>query len=205
MKTYPIMLNLHGRKVVVIGGGKVGVRKARSLLVAGADVRLIAKAIAANTDTDGLDLLIEPYRPEHLDGAVLVFACTNDAELNARIAADARAAGAWVNCADQPDDCDFFAAATVTDGDVVVAIGTGGSAPHLAGRLKNIVRDALPEWVGEFAAAVSTLRNEIKTQMADIDRRGEVLRRLTSADGYEAFLAGGESALRAMMQQELKS
>ena len=205
MKTYPIMLNLQGRKVVVIGGGNVGARKARSLMAAGAEVRLIAKAIAADIDTNDLNVSIEPYRAEHVDGAVLVFACTDDAELNARIAADARAAGAWVNCADQPADCDFFAAATVTDGDVVVAIGTGGSAPHLAGRLKEVVRDALPEWVGEFAAAVSTLRDEVKTQVADSDRRSEILRRLTSADGYETFLAGGESALRAMMQQELKS
>lgn len=205
MKTYPIMLDLQGRKVVVIGGGEVGVRKARSLAAAGADVRLVTKAVADDADTDGLDVSIEPYRAEHVDGCVLVFACTDDADLNARIAVDARAAGAWVNCADQPEDCDFFAAATVTDGDVVVAVGTGGSAPHLAGRLKDTVRAALPERIGEFAAAVAALRDEIKTQIADIDRRGEIVRRLTSAEGYSVFLTGGESALRAVMQQELQS
>ena len=107
MGTFPIMLNIRDRQAVVVGGGPVGVRKVRSLLEAGAKVRLVARRTnpqVQQLQQVGVDLRIEDYRPQLLEGALLVFACTDDRDLNALIARDARQAGALVNAADQPED-----------------------------------------------------------------------------------------------------
>ena len=200
MRTYPIMLNVTDRLCVVVGAGAVGLRKAERLTDAGARVRLVdpAEGVAL---PEGVEHLRQAYDASVLDGAMVAFACTDDTELNARIAADARERHCLINVADVPALCDFYAAASITDGDVVVAIGTGGSAPALAGRLKDVLADALPERVGEYADALQQMRTEIIARVGEIDRRSALLKRLASAEGQEAFLTGGLDALREMVSK----
>jgi len=201
MKTYPIMLDVRGRLAVVVGGGTVGLRKVRSLLGAAARVRLVAEQVADEADLGGVELLKESYRPEALVGASLVFACTDDRELNSRIARDARRAGALVNAADQPEDCDFYLPAVAADGDVVLAVGTGGSSPALAARLTEQLAAALPERVGEYAAALGRLRERLKDNVPDATRRGEIMKALAGPEALRAFLDGGDAALEAIADE----
>ena len=87
MKTYPIMLNVTGRLCVVVGAGAVGRRKAEGLARASARVRLVDPAAGGSADApEGVERLDRAYEPALLAGAMLVFACTDDADLNARIA-----------------------------------------------------------------------------------------------------------------------
>jgi len=204
MRTYPIMLDVRGRRAVVVGGGPVGLRKAQALAAAGADVTLVAERLSSPRAPDGVAVLRAAYRPGVLAGAVLVLACTDDAALNARIAADARAAGALANAADQPEACDFFAPAVLRDGDVVVAVGTGGAAPALAKHLRDRLAAAMPQRVGQFAALLEALRGEVQASPADPARRGEVLRRLADDETYAAFLAGGAEAVRGRLERLLR-
>jgi len=194
MRTYPIMLDVSGRPCAVVGAGPVGLRKAAGLARAGAAVRLIDPS-APDSPPSGVEPVREPYRRELLDGAVLVFACTNDASLNARVAADARAAGAWVNAADDPAHCDFYAPATIAEGDVVVAVGTGGSAPALAAELKRRLARHLPERAGEFAEALARARRHVRAATADPARRARILKRLAGAEGHRMFLEAGPDGL----------
>jgi siroheme synthase-like protein len=203
MRTYPVMLNLTGRRVVVVGSGPVAMRKVRGLLAAGARVTLIAPQPPANTPSEGVTLIEAAYDPAHLAGAVLVFACTNDPVVNTRIAANARQAGLWVNAVDQPTDCDFFAPARITDDDLVIAIGTGGNAPALAKRLKATLAAALPEQIGPFATALGTCRQRILDAEIDLERRMAILTDLAGEDSYNAFLAGGPDALDARLARHL--
>jgi siroheme synthase-like protein len=130
-----------------------------------------------------------------------VIACTDDRPLNARVADDARAAGALVNVADDPPLCDFYMPAVVRDGDVIVAIGTGGSCPGLAGMLRERLGPALPPRVGEFAAALADLRAENRDQVGNPERRMSLIKGLADQRGYEAFCRGGLDALRDMLLQ----
>jgi len=205
MKTYPIMLDVRRKLAVVIGAGGVGRRKVRSLRAAGADVTLVDPEMPDGLDLQGAELLTEPYDPAQLEGAYIVFACTDDRELNSRIAADARHAGAIVNVADQNEDCDFFAPATIGDGDVVVAIGTGGASPALAAFLKDRLRGALPEQIGQFADLLATLRGELKDLLDDTVARGEILRQLVSDETIEAFAAEGPAAVRLKLADILEA
>ncbi len=203
MKTYPVMLNLAGRRVVVVGSGAVAMRKLTALAEAGAAITLVTPQPPTETLPESVTLLETTYAPAHLAGAALVFACTDDPAVNTRIAADARQAGIWVNAVDQPADCDFFAAAQITDGDIVIAIGTGGDAPALAKRLKATLASALPPQAGEFAAALGTCRQRVLAKVPDLTRRMAILTDLAGEDAYQAFLTGGKAALAARLTDHL--
>ena len=203
MKTYPIMMDVRGKRTVVIGAGAVGRRKVVSLHHAEAIVTLIDPDMPDTTDLPAVTILKEPYRPEHLEGAAMVFVCTDNRELNARVARDARAAGAIVNAADQNEDCDFFAPATIHDGDVVVAIGTGGASPALSALLKGVLQTALPENIGQFAALLGDIRTELKTRLDTPEKRGAALKRLVTPDTLKAFEQNGEQAVREILQSIL--
>lgn len=203
MITYPIMLNLRGRKVVVVGAGSVGMRKARSLGEAGAEVTLVAETVGDQGDLSGMAVVREAYRPELLAGARLVFACTDDRELNARIAADARNMGALVNAADQPDDCDFFLPATFRDGDVVLAVGTGGASPGLAARVRDRLAQAMPGTLGEFAALLGELRKTVRKRVGSPERRREIMNKLAEDETFELFRGSGGDSVRRMLRESI--
>jgi precorrin-2 dehydrogenase / sirohydrochlorin ferrochelatase len=198
MRTYPIMLNVHGRLCVVIGGGAVGLRKVSSLTKAGAKVRLVDPRADASAVGAGVEVRRQKYDKMHLAGAMLVFACTDQAALNSRIAADARAVGALVNSADQPPDCDFYAPAVTGEGDIVIAIGTSGASPALAAWLKTLIGEKLPPGLADFAAALSQIRQRLQYTEPDIRRRAEILKLLSGADGYRTFTRGGAPALEEL-------
>lgn len=204
MKTYPIMLDLRGRPAVVVGAGAVGVRKARALLHVGAKVRIIDPRIDPTDDLAGMEALRQAYSSDLLAGAMLVFACTDDAALNSRIARDAHAGGAMVNVADTPAECDFYLPAAIWDGDVVVAVGSGGAAPAMSAWLKRRIGAALPERLGAFAEAIELVRAELRAELADGPRRMEIIKQLVCDRTYEEFLRGGVEALRAELRRLTK-
>lgn len=200
MRLYPIMLKIAGWRALVVGGGPVALRKVRSLTRAGAEVTMVTQEAPTGPPGD-VDVITTGYTTEHLAGIKLVFACTNDPAVNARIANDARKAGAIVNCVDQPEDCDFFVPAVVNDDDVVVAVGTGGASPALAGRLKENIADALPERIGLFARLLGEMREQVKASIPDPCRRNEILKTLSGQSSYTAFLTGGREALAKILSE----
>jgi siroheme synthase-like protein len=205
MRTFPIMLNVVGRRATVVGGGPVGLRKVRSLLAFGAKVRLIARTVDSQALPQlDVDLRLEPYRPELLEGAMLVFACTEDRVLNSRIARDARRIGALVNAADQPEDCDFYLPSTASRDEVVLAVGTGGASPSLAAHLRKRLEAALPEKIGPFTTLLGQIRQELRSILEDERRRGEIMKRLSQDDVYLAFAAEGDNAVRIRLKQLLE-
>ena len=204
MQTFPVMLNLTDRLAVVIGAGPVALRKVRALCNAGARVRLVSPSPPEKKNANGVELLQESYRPEHLNGAAIVFACTNDRQCNTRIARDAREMNVLVCAVDQPEDCDFFSPAVVHDGEVIVAVGTGGAAPGLAKYLANTLGEALPDRIGEFAACLASLREEMRNICFDARQRHTCFRMLVSEDTYCKFLAHGPAAVRKRFENIMK-
>lgn len=202
MDTFPIMLNLTGRSAVVVGAGAIGLRKVRSLLAAGARVRLVSPDAPEDLPAD-VERLAEPYRPDHLHNARLVFACTSDRDLNARIADDARSRGTLVNAVDQPDDCDFFMPAIHRAGPVVLAVGTGGTSPALAGTLRDRLAESLPAATADFAELLGRLREELHATLPDVSTRMKLLRTLADPAVFEHFTRSGEPAVRARLAELL--
>ena len=155
---YPVYLDVRDVVVLVVGGGPIGARKADALARAGAVVRLVAAAVSEHVDRSLVAEVRErPYEPTDLDGARLVITATGDAATDARIAADARSAGIWVNAADQPDDCTFILPAVARQGDISVAVSTDGASPALAAALRDRIAALLTP---QIAALASELRAE---------------------------------------------
>jgi len=117
MDAYLLGLRLGGRRVVVVGGGAVATRRIPVLLDAGADIVLISPTVTASLEDQaaGGRIRWEPRRYADGDcaGAWLVCACTDDAAVNAAVAAEAERERTW---SVRADDAQASAAWTPASG-----------------------------------------------------------------------------------------
>ena len=147
----PVNLLVRGRRVVVVGGGRIAARKVGPLLDLGADVVVVAPEITpeilAWADERRCRVELRAFRPADLDAAWLVLTATGDREVDAAVFAAGEAARVWVNSADDPAHCSFTMMSVVRRADVVVAFGTGGRSPALAAHLRRLLTEELgPEY-----------------------------------------------------------
>lgn len=151
MRYYPINLDVAGRPVVVIGGGKVAWRKVRPLLAAGASVTVVApdlvRGLLALRRKRKVCCKQRCYRDGDLKGAFLAVAATSDPEVHRGIRAEATRGGILLNVVDCPKICDFTLPSRVARGDFLLTISTGGQAPALSKRVrKRLERQFGPEY-----------------------------------------------------------
>ena len=174
----PIVLQMQDRLCVVIGGGSVGRRKAKTLLEAGACVRIVCPD-QRHQDFVAADVewITAAYHPDHLKDAALVFAAATP-NVNRQVVAHAKARGVLVNSASEPDTGDFFLPAVVRHGDFVLAIGTGGAAPALAREVRRKLEAEFGEAFGQWVALLAELRPVIHAQCSDPERRRKIMERL---------------------------
>ncbi len=191
--TYPLMLDVSEVIAVIVGGGGVAVRKARGLIDAGCrQVRMVSPTF--HDDVPGaVERVAERFEPRHLDGARLVFAATDSADVNDAVVRAARQRGLFVNRADVDEDepGDFTTPAILRKGPVTVTVSTAG-APALAA----MVRDELsarfdPRW-REMAEAMLTIRPAIVAAAGlTAARRRDAFRDLATKEAIDALGAGG--------------
>ncbi|HEX2784248.1 MAG TPA: bifunctional precorrin-2 dehydrogenase/sirohydrochlorin ferrochelatase [Ilumatobacteraceae bacterium] len=162
---YPIVLDLAGVPVLVVGGGKVARRKIGGLVAARADITVVAPTIDDAIRALPVRIVTRAYEPTDLDGVWLVVTATDDPSTNAAVAADAQARLIWVNSADDPANCTFTLPAIARDGAVTVAISTGGASPALAAHL----RAEIEQWLADIGAAdaaatLAAQRDELRSR-----------------------------------------
>ena len=154
-KHLPVMLSPALGPAVVIGGGAVALRKVQGLVEAGFEVTVIAPEIdSAFQGLAGVRQTLEPFRPGHLHGAALVFACTDRREVNAEVGRLACEAGIPVLVVDAAGESTFTSPAVARKGGMILAVGTGGSDP---GRARD-VRDQLADAFASATAACPSRR-----------------------------------------------
>jgi precorrin-2 dehydrogenase / sirohydrochlorin ferrochelatase len=205
---YPVFLDLTDRQVVVVGGGAVATERAAKLAAHGARVRLVspdASPMLAGMVADGriAEHRARAYAPGDLGGAVLVVAATSDAAVNRRVRDDARAAGAEVNVADDPEGSTAVIPALMRQGDLAVAITTGGASPVVSRRIREDLEERFgPGWSGLISLLGETRDELIRARPAIADRRSAVEALLDSgmvdriaADGPDAH----RDEVRAML------
>jgi len=140
----PIFLKLAGRKVVLVGAGKIASAKLPALLAAGAQVIVIAPEVHPDVERASVAIERRPFAPSDLDGAWLVIAAAT-AQVNKRVAEAAEARRIFVNAVDEPESASAYAGGVVRRGGVTVAISTAGQAPALAGLLREALEGVLPQ------------------------------------------------------------
>jgi siroheme synthase-like protein len=173
---YPVFLRLDRVPVLVVGAGAVAARKVAGLAAAGAVVRVVAPVIGAELDRRHVgEIHQRAYEQGDLEGVRLVVTATGDPDVDAAVAADATAAGIWVNAADQPDDCTFILPAVARHGSLTVAVGTDGASPALARRLRDRAAEVLTDDVAALAAELATRRAAVRAaggSTEDVDWSG---------------------------------
>jgi siroheme synthase-like protein len=134
---------LKDRPVLVVGAGKVALRKTRALVEAGARVTVVAPEWEAEFATLPVRMVQRRFRASDLASAVLVFAATSDRLTNHRIGIAAKGKGVFANIADSARECHFIVPARVQRGSVQVAISTGGENPRVSSELRKKLEEML--------------------------------------------------------------
>ena len=142
MKSYPIMLNIQDKKVVIVGGGRIAYRKIVNLLQAGARITVISPMVHIKIEKliTGNRIIWKKkgFEPDDLECAFIVIAATNNEKVNAHVASSA---GAYqlVNVVDNQEISTFHVPAKLTRGDLTISVATSGASPTLA----KVIRDEL--------------------------------------------------------------
>jgi len=163
--SYPVVLNLSGRLVLVAGGGAVARRKVESLLEAGALVRLVSPDLIPELESlatrDGVEWRQKRFAPEDLAECHLAIAATDDNTVNQAVFKAAEEAGVFCNVVDQPALCSFTVPAVVRRGDLVIAVSTGGASPLLARRIKEDLANQFDEAWAEYLELLGRIRKAV--------------------------------------------
>jgi precorrin-2 dehydrogenase/sirohydrochlorin ferrochelatase len=177
----PLFVDLAGRRVLVLGGGRAAERKLPALLNAGAVVTLIAPKVLESVRrllhaSPNGELLRRCARVQDVTAKyTLLFPLSDDPELNQRLSVAAREAKVWVAGSTSPDGADFHIGAVVDRGPVRLAISTGGAAPALASLLAEILRQLLPETLDGDTTVLRLERQRLRAAVRTPARRRALL------------------------------
>lgn len=194
MELYPIFLNLKDKKCLVVGGGKVAERKVNALARCGAKIHVVSPQL-----TSGLQDMVNRrlvmyrrgiYQTSDLEDTFLVISATNNDATNHAVANDCMKRNIVVNVVDDPPRCSFFVPSVVHRGPLKLAISTGGSSPRLAKLIrKRLERDFGPVFA-EFTEFLSTVRKQMQVQVADPNKREQILKNLVDETTFELVKHG---------------
>jgi precorrin-2 dehydrogenase/sirohydrochlorin ferrochelatase len=145
MAFIPVNINTTGRRILVVGGGKVAEHKLKTITKFACDITVIAPKIIPEIEDMGVRVIRQPYRKTFLKDAFLVYACTNDWEVNKQIKRDARQIGILTNVADDKKLCDFISPAVYKRGHMVVSVCSQGKDVKAAVALRDRIQRHLED------------------------------------------------------------
>lgn len=207
MDYLPIYLNLKDRLCVVIGGGDVAARKTGLLLRAGARVRVCSPELGQGLQgllAEGrIEHRAERFRPELLDGAVLVIAATDDETVNRAVYEAARAYNLPVNVVDRPELCTFIMPSIVDRSPVIAAVSTGGASPVFARLIRARLESLIPASFGRLARLAAEFRDKVKARIQNPGKRRHFWEEVLQGYVAELVYSGQDEAARAALERKL--
>jgi len=187
---FPMFLKLEGRTCLVLGAGSVGEPKIRSLLQAGAEVRVVAPCVTAAvkgwSERGILTWHKRNFAAEDLEGVFLVIAATNSREVNEEIFREAQRRKILCNAVDEPEHCDFYYPAVVRRGQLQLAISTGGQSPALAQRLRRQLEKQFSREYAGWVDRLGSARRKLQTSPLELEVKKRQLHELASQQAFEA-------------------
>ncbi len=192
---FPAFLKLAGRRVLVVGGGRVAVSRLASLLETGARVTLVAPDVRPEAERDGVSIERRPFAPPDLDGVWLAVAAATP-EVNREVSAAAEERRVFVNAVDDVAAASVYTAGVFRRGDVTIAVSTGGAAPALAGLLREGLDAVVPDEIGSWVSEARTLKARQRAERVPMEqRRPALLEALNRLYERRARSTGASAAL----------
>jgi precorrin-2 dehydrogenase / sirohydrochlorin ferrochelatase len=203
MAFIPIFLQIEGRPCLVVGGSAVARRKVETLVAAGAEVTVISPevdaALAEMAQSGLIALLRRAYRDGDMVGRQLVYAATDDRQLQRDLFEEARRRNILINVADAPEFCYFIVPSVLRRGRPQVAISTEGASPATA----RILRERMDEWLGAevevLLEVMAAARNWLKAHESDPSARARKLNALAESDLGDALRRGDWRAAESLV------
>lgn len=193
-KYYPIMLDIKGKKCKVIGGGRVAERKVTALLEYGALVTVISPMITDKLreyyNNEKLEFVSRKYGYGDLEESYLVYAATDDEDINEACSKECREKGILLNVVDKPEMCDFIVPANVKRGHLNISISTNGKSPMLSRRIRKRLEKIFTDEYEEYLEILGEIREVVKRDIHDIEKRREIFKELVYSDVFDRYLSG---------------
>ena len=174
---YPLNVDLSGRSLILVGGGKVAERKVRGILSAGTETSIcviapkITTVLQEHAAAGRLCWKQTCYADGMLEGAFLVYAATDLREVNAAVAAEAKRRGIPVNVIDDPAASTFQVPASIRRGELILSVSTAGGSPALSRAIRMELEEMYPPAFGMWLERISSLRVELQEGISSSSAR----------------------------------
>ena len=208
MQYYPLLFQLESRRCLVVGGGRVALRRCRALLSAGARVDVIAAEVSdelrALLRDSGGELVEQAYADALVSHDYFcIIAATDSAEVNQHVADYARAHRIPVNRADDRKRCDFIFPAVIDRDPITIAISNNGGSPVLSRLMKRQLSQFLPDGYGELSEFVGRHRERVKQALPDERERIDFWQHVVQGAIAEAIFSGNMTQAQALFERAL--
>ena len=181
---YPVNINLDNMEIIIVGGGKVALRKCMNFLDFGKSVTVLAPEFDSRFLEIGnkVDLIEDTFKEEYIEKFDIVVAATDNKEVNEEIACICRKKSKLINVVDSRDLSDFTVSSYVKRGDLLIGISTGGKIPALSAKIRRDLEEIYDESFAEYVDLLGELREKIIKKYEDKTERKEVLKALVKLD-----------------------
>ncbi len=184
---YPIMYNIKGKRVEVIGGGQVAFRKVKDLVDSGAEVVVVAFDILPELEeyassNKAVTIVKRKYQEGDCAGSALVFSATNNHEVNRKVYDEASALNIPINAVDDPDNSSFYVPSFFTRGKLLVAVSTQGASPAMAAKVRRLIEQSIPQDIEITLDALNEARTMLKESYRNLTsgQRSEILKAIVT-------------------------
>lgn len=181
---FPVFFKLNELRVLLVGGGQVGLEKTKAILANSplCQLTIVAKEISDElknytSSFSTVKLIEKSFEPTDINNHQLIIGAVDDKETSSYVKRIAKENKILCNIADQPELCDFYLGSIVTKGDLKIAISTNGKSPTIAKRLKEIFNEHIPKEIDESLENLSRIRNHLS---GDFKKKVEKLNEITS-------------------------
>jgi len=159
----PVGLRVEGRRVVVVGAGRIAARKAAAYVAQGALVSVIAPEHGPEMASVEVDVRIHRrFETSDLNRVWLAVAATGVPVVDAAVFDEAERRRIWCNAADDPDHCSMILPAVARAGDITIAVSTGGRSPAVASWLRRRIEALLDDETLVIAEACARVRTQAR-------------------------------------------
>jgi precorrin-2 dehydrogenase/sirohydrochlorin ferrochelatase len=201
----PIFLQVKDQPCLVVGGGEVALRKVSMLLDASAAVTLISPRISGElaglAQSGRISLIKRGYRTGDMHRYCLVYAATDDRELQRRLSEEARQLNILINVADAPEFCSFIVPSVIRRGRLQVAFSTEGASPATARVLRQRLEASLGDELESLLEVMHRARGWLKQHEPDAAMRARKLNALAAAGLDKALRQGDIQELERIVRE----